>query len=126
MRKALLATVLLVAGCVGSPVHSTLKYSSVQKKAKANNKALLMLEIGMAKKDVMDTMGQPERSEAYKWGTVWLYRTAMTSGVYGTADSDFTPVVLEGGKVVGWGRNFFIERAKKYDVKVTHSGQSAP
>jgi len=85
-----------------------------------------MLEIGMPKKEVLEVMGDPEQSEAYKWGVVWKYRTAMTSGVYGTADSDFTPVVMENGKVVGWGRNFFMERAKKYEVKVSHSGQSVP
>jgi len=28
-------------------------------------------------------------------GTAMLYRTAMTSGIYGTADSDFTPVMFD-------------------------------
>jgi len=126
MRKAICVTLLMLAGCVGSPIHSSLKYSSVKGKAKKNNKALMMLEIGMPKKEVLEVMGDPEQSEAYKWGVVWMYRTAMTSGVYGTADSDFTPVVMENGKVVGWGRNFFMERAKKYEVKVSHSGQSVP
>ena len=64
-------------------------------------------------------MGQPEISEGYEWGSAWLYRTAMTSGIYGTADSDFTPVVFdEKGKLVGWGRNFFTEHVKRYEIKI--------
>ncbi len=77
------------------------------------------LQIGMSQADVRTKMGDPERSEGYEWGSAWLYRTAMTSGVYGTTDGDFTPVVFDSsGKVVGWGRNFFTEHVRRYDVRI--------
>jgi hypothetical protein len=80
-----------------------------------------MLNIGMTKADVVNQMGEPERSEGYEWGFVWLYRTAMTSGVYGTTDSDFTPVVFDKeSKLVGWGRNFLAEHVREYDIRIKH------
>lgn len=110
---------LILSGCVGSPVHSTLKYNSVQSDISRNNKNLMSLRTGMTQEQVVQHMGQPERSEGYQWGAAWLYRTAMTSGIYGTADSDFTPVVFdENGKLVGWGRNFFAEHVKRYEIKL--------
>jgi len=124
MNTTLLATLvimlnLILSGCVGSPVHSTLKYNSLQDDISGNNKNLMTLRIGMTKEEVIQHMGQPERSEGYQWGSAFLYRTAMTSGIYGTADSDFTPVVFdENGKLVGWGRNFFTEHIKRYEINV--------
>ncbi len=99
---------LLLAGCVGSPLHSTVHYNSVQSTIKHNNAALLKLRAGVDSAAVQKELGPPERSEGYPWGSVWLYRTAMTSGVYGTSDDDFTPVVFnKAGIVEGWGRNYF-------------------
>jgi len=120
MKRLLPLTLAVVlGGCVGSPIHSTLKYNSVQGSAKRNNDALISLRVGMPKDEVQKVMGKPERSEGYQWGSVWLYRTAMTSGIYGTADSDFTPVVFdESEKLAGWGRNFFTERARKYEIEI--------
>ncbi len=110
---------MILAGCVGSPVHSTLKYESVQSTIKHNNADLLSLKIGMTKDDVRKLMGNPEQSEGYEWGSVWLYRTAMTSGIYGTADSDFTPVVFDqNDKLEGWGRDFFTERVRRYELEI--------
>jgi hypothetical protein len=114
-----IALSIILSGCVGSPVHSTLKYNSVQGDISRNNKNLMTLRIGLTQEQVVQHMGQPERSEGYQWGLAWLYRTAMTSGIYGTADSDFTPVVFdENGKLLGWGRNFFTEHVKRYEIKV--------
>lgn len=115
----LLLALLLLAGCVGSPIHSSLKYSSIQSEIERNNENLLQMQIGMTQVETSDLMSKPERSEGYAWGAAWLYRTAMTSGIYGTADSDFTPIVFdEKGTVVGWGRNFFVEHVKRFDVNV--------
>ena len=103
--KKLFALILaaFLSGCVGSPVASTLKYDSVQHTIKRNNDALLSLKVGMTKDEVLKVMGKPEQSEGYQWGSAWFYRTAMTSGIYGTSDSDFTPVVFnESGKLAGW------------------------
>jgi hypothetical protein len=77
------------------------------------------MKIGMTQEETRKAMGPPERSEGYEWGTAWLYRTAMTSGIYGTADTDFTPIVFDSnGKVIGWGRNFFAEHVKKYEIDI--------
>lgn len=115
----LLVAILLTAGCVGSPLHSTVKYNNVQGTVKRNNAAMLSLKVGLSKHDVQARLGLPERSEGYQWGAAWLYRTAMTSGVYGTADQDFTPVVFDAtDNLIGWGRNFFTETERKYRVEI--------
>ena len=73
----------------------------------------------MSQEKVRSIMGDPERSEGYPWGSAWLYRTAMTSGIYGTADSDFTPAVFDSdGILVGWGRNFLTDRVKRYELTI--------
>jgi len=109
----------LISGCVGSPVHETLTYSSLQSKIKSNNQALLKLRIGMQQSEVRNVMNEPERSEGYAWGSAWLYRTAMTSGIYGTADTDFTPVMFnQEGELIGWGRNFFESEVKRYELSI--------
>ena len=110
---------LMLSGCVGSPIHATTTYNRLQSDISSNNKNLLTLKIGMSQEQVLQQMGQPERSEGYQWGSAWLYRTAMTSGIYGTADNDFTPVVFdENARLVGWGRNFFTEHVKRYEIKI--------
>ena len=110
---------VLLAGCVGSPIHMTTTYSHLQSVIKKNNENLLSMKIGMSKEETMKLMRPPEHSEGYDWGSAWLYRTAMTSGVYGTSDSDFTPIVFDqDGKVIGWGRNFFTEHVKRYEINI--------
>lgn len=110
---------MLLVGCVGSPIHATVTYSSVQGTIKKNNENLLSLKIDMSQAEAKKLMGEPERSEGYQWGFVWLYRTAMTRGVYGTTDSDFTPVVFDKeGKVIGWGRNFYTEYVSRYEIRI--------
>ena len=111
--------ILLLSGCVGSPIHSTLKYSSLQGKIKKNNEHLLQLNAGMTNEQVQKIMWPAERSEGYPWGSAWLYRTAMTSGIYGTADSDFTPVMFDkNGILQGWGRNYFEQYVNKYELTI--------
>lgn len=114
---------LIVAGCVGSPIHSTLAYSGVRGKIDRNNKNIMVLKIGMTKSEVREQMGEPERSDGYPWGSAWLYRTAMTQGIqggiYGSIDSDYTPIMFDTDDVlVGWGRNYFTEYVRKYEITV--------
>lgn len=124
MKKVIsLVLVLGVCGCVGSPIHSTFAYDSVQKTIKKNNAALMKLSAGMSQNEVRNIMGEPKRSEGYPWGSAWLYRTAMTKGIeggiYGTTDSDFTPVMFDkNGILQGWGRNYFEQYVNKYELTI--------
>jgi Protein of unknown function (DUF3192) len=119
LSRSVLLLTALTAGCVGSPAHETFTYYSLQSTIKEDNEKLLRMRIGMSQDDVLRLMGRPERSEGYAWGSAWLYRTAMTSGIYGTADPDFTPVVFDpAGKVIGWGRNYFTEQVRKYEINL--------
>ena len=115
----LLVLASVLTGCRGDMIHETMAYNDRQATIKENNKNLMAIQIGVSSQEVRQLMGDPERSEGYTWGHAWLYRTAMTSGVYGTVDADFTPVVFDSsGKLVGWGRNFFTEHVKRYDITV--------
>jgi Protein of unknown function (DUF3192) len=110
---------LILTGCVGSPVRNSIVYNSKQGTIARNNRHLLGLAIGQSRAEVNQIMGAPERSEGYAWGTVWLYRTAMTSGIYGTADADFTPVVFDyEGKLSGWGRNYYAAHVNKTRLEI--------
>ncbi len=108
--------VTLLVGCQGSPVQT-------QWEAENNRKAMLGLSIGQPKADVVEVMGQPRKTEAYiRDGTnieFWLYLTEGI-GIYNRkmTDEHFTPLVFENGKLAGWGRNFYVERTQKYDIKI--------
>jgi len=116
-----IALALIFLSCVGSPVHRTRTYKKLQKEISINNENIMKLKIAMSKEQVLQIMGKPERTEGYQWGSAWLYRTAMTSGIYGTSDSDFTPIIFdENDNLIGWGRNFFTEQIKRYDIKIKH------
>jgi len=121
----LIALLLWGVGCVGSPVHSTIAYGSVKKTIRKNNTAILTLKAGMSQDEVKVTLGNPERSEGYPWGSAWLYRTAISQGIdggiYGTIDADFTPLMFdEKGTLHGWGRNYFEQYVNKYEVTLKH------
>lgn len=128
MKKAILlllviGSTILLKGCVGSPVHSTITYSNIQSLIKRNNFSLVKLETGMSQDEVRMLLGEPERSEGYQWGSAWLYRTAMTNGIsggiYGTIDADFTPVMFDQDRIlIGWGRNFYEQRLNKYELTI--------
>ena len=116
-----LALPFFFMGCFGHWIHRAVTYDSIQATIKENNEHLLSLQVGRTREQVRGIMGDPERSEGYAWGSAWLYRTAMTSGIYGTVDSDFTPVVFDSdGSLVGWGRNFFTEHVKRFEIQIRY------
>ena len=120
MKKALfISSLLLFAGCVGSPVHSHVTYRSRKKTIRKNTTGLMKLKAGMTQEEVRNVMGRPVRSEGYPWGSVWLYRTAISSGIYRTVDSDLTPVMFDKNKILhGWGRNYFEQYVNKYELTI--------
>lgn len=91
--------------------------------ARSRNR-LNALRVGMTREQVMNTMGtesyyvngigsitNPYRSETFRASDgrviqVLFYYTDYR-GIDLLRDDDFTPVVLENGHVVGWGRTFF-------------------
>src|SRR5262245_10813026 len=54
---------------------------SLQALIDRNRRNLLRLQPDLFEEHVFDIMGPPQRVEGYSWGTVWLYRTALTSAV---------------------------------------------
>ncbi|MBW8039450.1 MAG: outer membrane protein assembly factor BamE [Planctomycetes bacterium] len=80
-----------------------------------NRDNLNKIEIGMSREQVREIMGKPRIREADKDQERWLYHTER-SMVYTIA---LTPVVFnKDGKVIGWGRHFWSEKERKYDVKI--------
>jgi len=126
MKKLLNSLVIFIifyAGCVGSPIHSTLTYSSIKKSINKNNAALMKLKAGMNQNEVRSIMDEPEHCEGYPWGSVWLYRTSMAKGInggiYGSIDSDYTPVMFDKNNILqGWGRNYFEQYVNRYELTI--------
>lgn len=89
-----------------------------------NRKNLNKLEVGMTRGQVIDIMGNPYRREAQD-NTEWLlYRTEskINDGHYGIQNRPesgwLTPLVLEDGKLRGWGNNFWVTEEQKIGVKI--------
>jgi hypothetical protein len=73
-----------------------------------NTRNLHRLQADLFEEHVLDIMGPPQRVEGYPWGTVWLYRTALTKGARTTPESDYTPLVFDRRRILlGWGRDFW-------------------
>jgi outer membrane protein assembly factor BamE (lipoprotein component of BamABCDE complex) len=88
----------------------------------ANNRdRLTNLEVGMSKDRLLAVMGKPYLREAqgeYEW---WFYLTDIDIRDNAQNLRVYTPVALKDGKIDGWGRNFYEERAKKYDIKINQT-----
>lgn len=112
-RVVVVALAVGIGGCAGSPAWDSMHISSTRSAAEANNAHLQKLEIGQSKSELLSIMGLADKREAYQLdnGRVvefLFYRTGgWSSQVAMDQDNQFTPVALEGGKVRGWGRNFY-------------------
>jgi hypothetical protein len=72
-----------------------------------NRRNLLRLQPDLFEEHVFDIMGPPQRVEGYSWGTVWLYRTALSTAVRTAPETDFTPLVFDRRRILlGWGQDF--------------------
>ena len=89
----------LLIGCAGSPI----------RRAGENRSNLLKLKIGLNKEQVLNIMGNPYKTEAYRIDAknfeFWLYLTEWEFRE--PRDSDFTPLALENETLMGWGRNYY-------------------
>ncbi len=88
--------------------------------AAANRNNLNKLEVGMSKSEVRNIMGKPYQREASEQCEWWFYRTNVREELFDAVrvESDYTPLAFENNCLVGWGRNFYIDRTKRYDVKI--------
>ena len=83
-----------------------------------NRENLNKIEIGMTKDQVRQIMGKPYRREAESNLEWWLYDTQGGRGMYFTESEYLTPLLFEDGKLVGWGKNFWTTKERKYDIKI--------
>lgn len=93
----LIIAILCLCGC------------SVFKEAKKNNEAMLSLNAGQTKEEVLKIMGNPAKTEKYFLRGVdtdiWYYRTAVD--IYGIEQDNFTPIIFEDGELIGWGKDYY-------------------
>lgn len=76
-----------------------------------NRANLMNLQIGMSQFQVLTAMGPPDLNEAYLrpgGGTLvaLFYYTNRTWADGNVTRDECTPVVLQDGKVIGWGQDF--------------------
>ena len=81
------------------------------RKAKLNNENLTKLKLGMSKDEMLKIMGTPRSSEVYqikgKKIELLSYLTKKTAFEDHINQRHPTPIALQAGKVVGWGRSYF-------------------
>lgn len=109
----LYSLIVILVGCTGSPVWHGLKMNQTAKEAEINNRKMMRIEIGQMKEEVLKIMGFPAKREAYQLENnniveFLFFRTqGWSQEDGGDADHQFTPVAIQNGKVMGWGRNFY-------------------
>lgn len=67
---------------------------------------LMKIQIGMSREELIALMGPPDKREAYGDTEFLMYLTDFA----GTTEVEsFTPVALIDSKIVGWGRNYYVQ-----------------
>lgn len=107
---------ILIINCAGSPVRR-------RHEAESNRSKLVALKIGMTKKEVIDLMGKPSKTEAYqiqgKNLEFWLYLTEYEWLQYSTPKPEYTPLAFEEGILKGWGRNYYDQALRiKQEIQI--------
>ena len=77
----------------------------------------------MTKKEVIDLMGKPSKTEAYeiqgKNLEFWLYLTEYEFVQYSTPKFEYAPLAFEDDILKGWGRNYYDEALRiKQEIKI--------
>ena len=67
------------------------------------------LRVGMTKNEVLAVMGEPIRDESFCKPDLWYYYidTVWFDGL--VTEDECMPLVLENGKLVGWGNDFYVD-----------------
>jgi hypothetical protein len=105
----IIITLLVIIFFAGCGAGSTVK---PQQQAEKNVRSLLSLDIGMTQDEVLIAMGKPKKKKTHLLGDrtieAWFYLTeGLIINDTMMRESDYTPVVFEGRKLTGWGRNFY-------------------
>ena len=105
---------------------------------------MLRLSIGMPKSEVEKAMGRNSDSGNEVYGAkfvgsikvsnpykseilrgkgddifeVWYYYTDLKRNDGAITDDELSPVVFEGGKVIGWGQGFLNDAVRRYEIRV--------
>ena len=104
----LVGVVACCVGCTSLLIPSGLSDRELQAMIDRNTRNLPRLQAHLFEEYVSDIMGPPQRVEGYPWGTVWLYRTALTKGARATPETDYTPLVFDQrGVLLGWGSDIW-------------------
>lgn len=115
MKKIIIITLVLVAGCEGSPIRT-------QPEARKNRKAMISLSPGITKNDVLEIMGNPRKTELYnsKENNIefWFYLIEGATIHKGITEVNYTPLVFENGRLIGWGSRYVDEHIKKYELRI--------
>jgi len=128
MKNGFLVIFLLItlSGCTGSQAWYSIRTRETIVEGSKNRQNIAKLKIGMTQDEVIAIMGQPYKTEAYSSGdkgsVFLLYRTegwnASTWPPQQDTDNQFSPLCFEDNKLVGWGRNFYIEKKKSYEIEI--------
>ena len=83
------------------------------------------LRVGMTKKEVLEIMGEPLSDEIFCKPDCWYYyiEPVWVDGL--TTEEECMPLVFEDGKLVGWGRGFFVRYRLEHKNTAQHGPASA-
>jgi hypothetical protein len=104
-------------GCAGSPVRTGWMASS-------NKKAMLNLRPNQSVNDVVEIMGNPEKTEMYQGNNgepilVYLYITeGKDMHTRKWSEANYTPLVFVDEKLTGWGWNALDTAAERYELVI--------
>ena len=106
------AVLLAPAGCALNPWYTASRNIDNSKR----------LRVGMTKSEVLDVMGEPLTDEIFCKPDCWYYyiEPVWVDGL--TTEEECMPLVFEDGKLVGWGRGFFV----RYRLEHKNSAQKGP
>ncbi len=82
--------------------------------AKRNIENSRELRVGMTKGEVLEIMGEPIRNERFCNPNLWYYYIEMVWGDGLITEEECMPLVFEGGKLIGWGNDFYIDYRVKH------------
>ena len=119
MKKLLLILLLcfVLVGCAGSPIRTW-------SQATHNTNAMIGLKPDMTPEEVTDLMGKPQKTEMYRGKNgepilVYLYITeGRDTFTRQWSEANYTPLVFEDNKLMGWGWNYLNGTAQKYEFVI--------